>query len=313
MRIYRKDSRSSWVTRVVGIVLFAFVFISLVLLVLSRIDNSTVQSLRGRMADLLSPVFEVAAVPAGYVRRSFQRISTYSDTFEEMDRLSQENQRLKQWEWRAKQLERKIAQLRSLLNAVEEPALRFATGRVIADGRGPFAHSVLVNIGRKHGVKNGFAVVNSLGLVGRTVDTGDGITRILLLTDFNSRVPVEIGRQGVRGVLVGDNSLQPRLDFLPSGAKVYDGEVVYTSGHGGLLPRGLRVGVVRKGPKGARINTYVQFNALDYVSTLFFTSPGVAAANKDDIVSGRVPVLPKSRLAAQPTGGEAGENSGRPR
>ncbi|ODR96239.1 hypothetical protein AUC71_04580 [Methyloceanibacter marginalis] len=66
--------------------------------------------------------------------------------FDEVDRLKKENEELKQWEWRTKLLERKVAHLRSLLNAVEEPALVYATGRVIADARGPFVRSALINL-----------------------------------------------------------------------------------------------------------------------------------------------------------------------
>ena len=253
-----------------AVILFVMIFVSLSLLVLSRMHNPVVQSARGYMTDWLSPLLELASVPAGYVRRSYKRITTYSGTIEEVESLRRENQRLRQWEWRARRLEGKIAQLRGLLNAVDEPALRFATARVIADGRSPFVRSMLVNVGHQAGVQNGYAVINGLGLVGRTVDTGASVARILLLTDFSSRIPVLIGTRKIRAVLVGDNTPSPRLDFLPASAKIYDGEAVFTSGHGGQLPRGLRIGIVQKRNGVARVETRVKFKTLEYVSVLFF-------------------------------------------
>ncbi|MGI9385248.1 MAG: rod shape-determining protein MreC [Methyloligellaceae bacterium] len=261
-----------------GYFLFALYFLSVVLLVLSRLENETVREVRGLFSDLASPVLEAASLPAVYARGHWQRMSSYVELFGELDALKKENERLRQWEWRARRLERRLSHLRSLLNAVDEPALGFTTGRVIADARGPFVRSVLVNVGLGQNVKRGYAVINGDGLVGRTVNVGDQASRIILLSDLNSRIPVLVGPAGVRAVLVGDNSALPRLEFLPDNETIYEGDEVYTSGHGGLLPRGLRVGkVVPGGGKGFRARPHASLNELEYVSVLFFDSPMIVA------------------------------------
>src|SRR5262249_30018479 len=150
--------------------------------------------------------------------------------FKEIDRLKAENEQLKQWEWNAKLLERKNAHLRALLNAVDEPALHFVTGSVIADARGPFLRSALINLGRDNGIRVGYAVIDGDGLVGRTVDGGCGVVRVLLWTAPNSHAPVRVGPAGVRAMASGDNSAELKLDFLPDGATIYEGDEVYTSG-----------------------------------------------------------------------------------
>jgi rod shape-determining protein MreC len=258
---------------------FGLYFLCAVLLVLSRIGHGVIADARDGLVDLTAPLLEVASYPAIEARRAMERVQLYAAAFDEVDRLKKENDALKQWEWRTKLLERKVTHLRSLLNAVEEPALVYATGRVIADARGPFVRSALINLGRQDGLRVGYAVINGDGLVGRTVDAGDSVARVLLLNDLNSRIPVLVGPAGVRGLASGDNSAELQIDFLPEGVALYAGDEVYTSGSDGVLPRGLRVGVVTGTPGAFKVRPYAELNSLDAVSVLFFDTPALTRAD----------------------------------
>lgn len=257
---------------------FALFFLCFVLLTFSRLETDIVRQTRSVFADLAAPVLEVASLPVIHGRHAAERVSRHLDRAGELERLERENRRLRQWEWRARRLERRLEHLRGLLNVVEEPALDFVTGQVIADARGPFARSILVNVGRENGVKSGYAVIDGGGLVGRVVHSGDNAARVILLNDFNSRIPVLVGPSAVRAVLVGDNTAEPRLRFLPRDARVFEGDAVFTSGHGGLFPRGLRIGAIEAdGGEGYRVSPHARMSELDYVSVLFFDSPVVIA------------------------------------
>jgi rod shape-determining protein MreC len=268
---------------------FGLYFLCAVLLVLSRIGYGVVAEARDGLVDLTGPLLEAASLPAVEARRAIERARAYRDAFSEIDRLKAENEQLRQWEWRTKLLERRVVHLRALLNAVQDPGLSFATGRVIADARGPFVRSALINLGRDNGVRVGYAVINGDGLVGRTIDAGASVSRVLLLNDLNSRVPVLIGPTDVRGLASGDNSSELQLDFLPDGASIYPGDEVYTSGSGGVLPRGLRVGVVTGAPGAFKVHPYAELSSLDVVSVLFFNAP--ALVRTDPPVSGRAEAL----------------------
>jgi rod shape-determining protein MreC len=269
-----RSHRPSW-RAPVELLSFGLYFLCAVLLVLSRIGHGAIADARDGLVDLTAPLLEVASYPAIEARRALERARLYAAAFDEIDRLKKENEALKQWEWRTKLLERKVAHLRSLLNAVDEPGLVYATGRVIADARGPFVRSALINLGRKDGVHIGYAVVNGDGLVGRTVDAGESVARVLLLNDLNSRIPVLVGPAGVRALAAGDNSAELQLDFLPHDAAAYPGDEVYTSGSDGVLPRGLRVGVVTGSPGAFKVRPYAELNSLDAVSVLFFDTPAL--------------------------------------
>jgi rod shape-determining protein MreC len=262
-------------------------------LVLSRIGHGAVGDARDRFVDLTAPLLEAASAPVIMGRHALTRVRSYVGLAGEIDRLKAENEQLKQWEWRAKLLERNVAHLRALLNAVDEPALHFITGSVIADARGPFLRSALINLGRDNGVRIGYAVVNGDGLVGRTVDAGASVARVLLLNDLNSRIPVLVGPAGVRALASGDNGAELRLDFLPDGASLYAGDEVYTSGSDGVLPRGLRVGVVTGSQGVFRVRPHAELSALDVVSVLFFDTPALTSTDP--------PVVPVERaLSATP-------------
>lgn len=252
---------------------FALIFVCAVLLILGRIGHGALDQVRDSFLDAAAPVLEATSVPAIAARHGMTRVKSYLGSFGEIDRLRDENAKLRQWEWRAKLAERKVAQLRALLNATDEPALHFATGNVIADGRGPFLQSALVNLGRNQGVRVGYAVIDGDGLVGRTIEAGNAFARVLLINDRNSHIPVLAGQAGVRGIASGEGATELTLDFLPDGAALHEGDEVFTSGSDGVLPRGLRVGVVTGSPGAYKVRPHADLGALDVVSVLFFDTP----------------------------------------
>jgi rod shape-determining protein MreC len=278
---------------------FALFFICAVLLVLSRIDHNSVVGVQDRLVDMAAPLLEAASVPGIVGRNAMDRMRSYVGMADEIDRLKAENEQLKQWQWRAKLLERNLAHLRSLLNAVDEPALHYITGNVIADARGPFLRSALVNLGRDHGVRIGYAVINGDGLVGRMVDAGKSVSRVLLLNDLNSHIPVLVGPAAVRAVASGDNGAELKLEFLPEGAKLHAGDEVYTSGSDGVLPRGLRVGVVTGAEGAFKVRPYAELASLDIVSVLFFDTPALISTDPP-VVSAEQPLSAPSAEAQEP-------------
>jgi rod shape-determining protein MreC len=262
-----------------GVLLAVCIFLAVSLLVLSRAEHAAVNAMRSWTIEALAPTLEVLGRPAAYVERIRQSFSAYVDLVSELDRVRQEKRELEQWQWRAQQLEAEIAALRKLMNGVKDRGFAFVTARVVAEGRGPFTRSVLVNAGRAQGVRNGFAVVNSDGLVGRVVETSENASRILLLSDVNSRIPVLVGRSFERAIIRGKSASRPALEFFPGGNDPQAGDDVVTSGQDGLLPRGLRVGRVVSVAPASTVETSARLEALDYVSILFFEAPGLELAN----------------------------------
>ncbi|WP_290977700.1 rod shape-determining protein MreC [Ferrovibrio sp.] len=253
---------------------FAFLLLigaALGLILLSRIDRPAVERVRAITADIFEPMLTAVSQPIAFIGNIVGTIDDLIFAHEENVRLRTENARLLQWQDVARRLEQDNASLRRLLAAGPDLGHSFVTGRVIADGGGLFVRTALINIGSKDGVKKGQATIGEGGYVGRVAEVGQRAARILLLTDLNSRLPVMIQETGHRAVLAGDNSPQPKLEYLHAGAKPQVGQMVVTSGDGGQFPVGIPVGeIVAVGEGNVRLRPFVELGRLDFLRVVQF-------------------------------------------
>ena len=98
------------------------------------------------------------------------------------------------------------------------------------------------------------------------------VARVFLATDLNSRIPVQIGPNAVRGILAGDNSSRPKIIYVPEGANIAVGDDVATSAQV-VFPAGLRLGTLAGNLSDPRVQLRADLDRLDYVSVLFFADP----------------------------------------
>jgi len=217
------------------------------------------------------PVGEVLSAPLRWTGAGVQSVRGYFFAVSENRRLKAELKEMRQWRDVALALRDTNDRYRALLGLRTDPPIPMAAARVVSDSRGPFANARLANAGREKGVREGHPVVNENGLVGRVVGVTDGASRILLLTDVASRTPVMIDRTNARAILTGDGGPNPRLEYMRGQDPVREGDRVVTSGDGGLMPRGLPVGVAAKGLDGRwRVVLGADSSAIDYVRILLF-------------------------------------------
>ncbi|MEQ8247937.1 MAG: rod shape-determining protein MreC [Alphaproteobacteria bacterium] len=256
---------------------FAFVLLvgsAFALMLLGRFDNAAVERARLGIVDAFTPILDVVSRPVSAANAVVRDIGELIELRTELARVKEENERLLQWQTVARRLEAENAAFRSLLSAKIETSSFLVAARVVADAGGPFVRTVLLNAGLRDGVAKGQAVVNAEGMVGRIAEVGERSSRVLLLSDLNSRVPVVNERSGQRGVLAGDNSEWPQLVFLPNQAQVQPGDPIVTSGHGGLLPPGLPIGVVAStGDGGVRVQPLVNWHRLEFVRVVRYDLP----------------------------------------
>lgn len=245
------------------------VFACIALFLLWRADSPRIERLRMALADWATPSVELTADPLAAAAEMASDFERFSRVYEQNKTLRREIQRMRAWREAAQQLERENAQLRALNNLRLAPRIGFIAGEVIADGGGPFAQSVLLNVGEADGVTDGAAAVDGDGLVGRVVGLGRRASRLLLLTDFNSRVPVKVLPSGRRAILTGESDDAPRLNFLDATTGVAPGDRVMTSGDGEVFPPDLPVGVIAViGDYGARVQLSADYERLEFVRVL---------------------------------------------
>jgi rod shape-determining protein MreC len=252
------------------------VLASAVLIVLGKADTALFEGVRAPFIDAAEPVLEFFSRPAATLDTAAQHVWSAVALYQENQRLKEENQRLLHWQHAARTLQSENQRLKKLLNLAPDPPASFVSAKVIANAGGSYVRSVLINAGAVDGIARGQAGLAGEGLAGRVAEIGERTARILLLTDLNSRVPVLLVGSRERAVLAGDNSERPRLLYLPPRTEVEVGERVVTSGHGGIFPPNLPVGIVAAVEDGiVRIEPYVELSRLDYLRIVDYGLSGV--------------------------------------
>lgn len=246
------------------------------LMLLGKADTVLMEKVRTHVTDAFAPIMNVIAKPVGAISDATEKVEELAEIRAENEKLREEKARLLKWQTVARKLEAENKILKGLLNFVPDPEASFISGRVIADTGGAFVHSLVMNVGFRDGVKKGQAVVTGHGLVGRIASAGRGSSRVLLITDLNSRIPVMIEANRTRAILAGDNTDMPKLIHLPTGATITPGDRVITSGHGGAFPPGLPVGVVTSvSENGVAVQPFVERKRLEYVRVIDYGLSGI--------------------------------------
>ena len=263
-----------------------------------RIDSPRAERFRAALVDAVVPNMEWALVPVTKAVELAQGVQSYARLQQQNQDLRRELQQMKAWKEAALQLEQENAKLLDLNKVRLDPALTVVTGQVLADSGSPFRQSVLLNVGAaRDGIKDGWAVTDGLGLVGRISGVGDKSSRVLLLTDAASRVPVTIQPSGQRAMLSGDNSALPVLDFIEVPEEVRPGDRVVSSGDGGVFPAGLLVGSVVLARDGRlRLRLSADYERLEFLRVL-----RAQPADRLDGPAGLIgPLLPEAEASLQP-------------
>ena len=239
------------------------------LFLLWRIDSPRVERFRADLIDTLVPNLEWAMRPVTLASGMVDDFQSYSRIYEQNQELKRELQQMKAWKEAALQLEQKNARLLDLNNVRLDPKLTHVTGVVMADSGSPFRQSVLLNVGSRDGIRDGWATMDGIGLVGRISGVGERTSRVILLTDSNSRLPVTIQPSLQTALLSGDNAPLPPLEFIEDSDEVRPGDRVVTSGDGGVFPAGLLVGqVVLGSDKRLRVALAADFQRLEFLRVL---------------------------------------------
>src|SRR5262245_34313112 len=160
---------------------------------------------------------------------------------------------LQRWKDLAETMALRMERYEKLLDLVGETQAPTVTARVVAEENGPFSATRIANAGSANGVREGFAAVNENGLVGRVIRVGEYTSRLLLVTDFNSKIPVMGQQSGDRALLVGDSG-GAKLAEAETPDKIVPGEMWVTSGDDGQIPLGIHVGRARKDGNEWRID-----------------------------------------------------------
>ena len=280
-----------WVQR---FAFLGFVALSFALMLLSKAETAGIERMRLAIVDAVAPILFVLSQPVQAVGQAAEGVEDFFIVYDENNRLREENARLVQWVQEARRLGVENATLRAQLEYVPDKRSQFVTARVVADTGGAFFHSLLINAGARQFIRRGQAVIWQGGLIGRIAEVGERTSRVLLMTDINSRIPVIIESTGDRAIVRGDNTARPVLQFLPGNSPISPGDRVVTSGHGGVYPPGLAVGAVAEvSDTKITVQPFVDWARLNQAVILDYGVDGILPAPE------QVPTSPASAKRAR--------------
>ena len=225
--------------------LFALVVLSIVLISIETIEAKPFNYFRSFIKDTIYRGSLVVSAPFKVFDNFADYINKHLNLYSNYDELKKENNKLKNNISESDFLEFENAQLRKLIEEQVSSSSDLLSARVMIDKQSPYLNSFIINVGSNKNIKNGMAVLDGKNFVGRIVDVNFFSSRVLLVSDLNSKIPVIIEPSGHHAILSGRGTNKPILEYLPKNYTIQDGDKVYTSGKEGIFSPGIPIGEIK--------------------------------------------------------------------
>lgn len=236
------------------------------MMLINKTDTVIIEKTSSVATDVVSPLIDVLVIPARLLASAYDYVYELKKIREDNTLLRDENRKLVMMTGKARALEIENKLLSGLLNYTPPPEATFVTARVIAEEGNAFSHSLIAYTAGNPNVKKGQVVLSENGVIGRIEQVGQMYSKIILITDINSKIPVVVERTRARGILSGDNTSIPKLVFVPLDAKLAIGDRVVTSGVAGVFPPGLPVGkIISVDKNDIKVKVLGNLDRIEYV------------------------------------------------
>ncbi len=225
--------------------LFILAVISVLLIFLETIDTKPLNAARSFVKDMIYRGSLLVSYPSEIISDTYSFTNKHINLYKNYDKLIEENKELKNNISKSEFLEMENTQLRKLIDEPSVLVSNLVSARVIFDKQSPYLNSFVINTGNNKGIKNGMAVLDGENFIGRVVDVNFFSSRVLLVSDLNSKIPVITEPTGNHAILSGHGSKETTLEYLPENHEIKNGDKVYTSGQEGIFLPGIPIGKIK--------------------------------------------------------------------
>ena len=224
--------------------LFVLLLLSILFLFLETLEAKPLNYVRSVVKDIVYRGSLIISSPLKGISLTAKAIKGHINLYDEYNSLRVENDQLKEKINKTDYLTFENTQLRKL---VDEPEIssNFISARVMLDKQSPYINSFIINSGSNKKIKKGMAVLDGANFIGRIVDVNFFSSRILLISDLNSKIPILVEPSGNHAILSGRGLNEPTLDYLPEVNSIDENNKVYTSGKEGIFSPGMPIGQVK--------------------------------------------------------------------
>ncbi|MBD1135148.1 rod shape-determining protein MreC [Pelagibacterales bacterium SAG-MED47] len=250
--------------------LLTLVFTSIFVIVLSNLDLKVVRYLKIGINELVYRSSFVVSIPENFIKDTFIEVSDYTTFFNDYKKKRIELAELKSDYVSNEIIQNENKELKELINDYVLTSDKIFA-RIIVDHESPFLKSIIINKGSKDGIKIGTNIYDQSYLVGRVIEINYKTSRVLLLSDLNSNVPVTIAPQNIQAIVTGTGDNYGQIKYIKDGLseEIDQDSIVYTSGTGAIFKSGIPVGKLKIIDENSSlkfsVNFYSDFSQLKYV------------------------------------------------
>ena len=251
--------------------LIALIFFALLFIILSSYNFKTINYVKIAIKEVIYRSSFVVSIPENYLKKSFVKIKDHFKLYNEYKNIKLELDTLKADKTIDNFIISENKRLKLIVNDYFLESEE-TVARILIDKQSPFLRSVIINKGSKNNIKKGFAVLDKKYLVGKVVEVNYLTSRILLLSDLNSKIPVSIEPKGVQAILSGTGEEDGIIQYQKKDFIIEEGAQIYTSGSGNLFKAGIPIGKIintdKEGEK--KVIFYSDFSQLNFVKIISF-------------------------------------------
>ena len=246
--------------------LFVLVILSIIFIFIETIEARPLNYLRSFIKDTIYRGSLIVSVPSKSFSGISDFISNHINVYNNYVQLKKENEELKNNISNSDFLELENTQLRKLIEEQVTSSSNFVSARVIIDKQSPYLNSFIINIGSNKNIKNGMAVLDGENFIGRIVDVNFFSSRVLLVSDLNSRIPVIAEPSTLHAILSGHGKDKPTLEYLPENHNIQNGDKIYTSGKEGIFSPGVPIGEVIIEDNLVKVLLFSDLNQISFIN-----------------------------------------------
>ena len=246
--------------------LFVLAVISILLIFLETIETKPLNKIRSFVKDVVYRTAVVVTYPTKIFSGSYNVVENHFSLYKNYNDLKKENEELKSKYSKAEFLELENSQLRKLINEQTQSQSNLVSARVMLDEQSPYLNSFVINIGSNKEIKKGMAVLDGKNFIGRIVDVNFFSSRILLVTDLNSKIPVISEPSGNHAILSGHGNNKPTLEYLSENHKIQEEDKIYTSGKEGIFAPGIPIGEAKIEKDLVKVELYSELGEITFVN-----------------------------------------------
>jgi len=252
--------------------LFGLIVFSSLILILGGFNFKPINYLKLAIKEIAYRSTFIVSVPENFIKEKYQTTQEHINLYNVNERNESELKDLK-----AKDLLNNFLLLENqrLKLIVEDYLVENDKiyAKVLSDKSSPYLKSIIINKGSKHGINLGAVVKDKEYLIGKIVEVNYTTSRVLLLSDINSKIPVLIEPQGLLSILSGTGDKEGIIQYSKVENIIEDTSIVYTSGVGGLFKAGIPVGKINKNNTAnlnGKVDFFSDFSQLKFIEVLFF-------------------------------------------